>query len=353
MRKKLHHIYDIHLDMGCASTPEIERLLPAIPALANPTVQARIMQRLPAPDFLGLDLSENEAIDLLKVLIAAGAAGVRLSSAYRQPRITREQATAIAEEAIATEKKTLESDRIFAPLRLLSVREVCWSFEAFSKQGSLFAYVDKVDGHLWSQQNLEHLYDETHMIQLELLREKAQVAQLPITRWTELFKTYDLFLRRGSQTLPNLDDLAGKIPSLRDPILLKRIVQHPSGPGFLGLDLPYDVALSLQQCLKTTGAEGFRLPAAYRSPRLTIEQAQAIAQADIDEQKQKYDPNEILLPIEFLGEREVCWEFRGTTARLDGEGQEGYGLYAQVDKVDGHIWTSDEMTLFHQENGYF
>jgi hypothetical protein len=108
----------------------------------------------------------------------------------------------------------------------------------------------------------------------------------------------------------------------------------------------------LLQALKKGGALGKCLPAAYRTPRLTQEQALEIATTAIQVRKQEYDPEGELYPITYMGEWDgAFFLFRSATTRLVKEAHEGGGLYAHVDKVDGHLWTPLEMRFFNLSSG--
>src|SRR5437773_2368390 len=82
----------------------------------------------------------------------------------------------------------------------------------------------------------------------------------------EMHKMYDLYLSLGCRTLPDLEALTPKVPMLADLALHTRILKRSPGPGFLGLDLPDTLAVSLLRRLKSAKASGCRLPSAYRQP---------------------------------------------------------------------------------------
>ena len=65
-------MYDIYLLIGCRQSPDIRDLIEPVSMLDDPTLQAKIVQRSSSPGFLGLDLPENVAVDLLQHFIAAG-----------------------------------------------------------------------------------------------------------------------------------------------------------------------------------------------------------------------------------------------------------------------------------------
>lgn len=345
--RKMYEMYDISLLMGCQISPDLEDLREHVPAFADPALLARIEQRSSAPDFLGLNLPENVAVELLQRLLAAGALGQRVLSAYRQPSMTVEQAAIIAEQAIAKQQRIQFPHQSFSPVHLASEQPMYWSFKALSPRHVLFAMVDKLDGHLWQQEDIRHLHDEADQLRLRVLETKTTLAALPITHWRKRFDVYDLYLLAGCRIRPDFADLVARIPILVDPLFQARILHHSPEPGFLGLDLPEEIALRLLQRLKSGDARGYRLPAAYRQPLVTLEQASNIAQAAFAEQ-QKTTRSRTLGPVRFLWARAMLWVFGAVwDPPVDTEG--GGMIYARVDKLDGHLWTPEELHLVAQE----
>ena|SRR5579859_6331313 len=162
---EIHNMYDIYLFIGCRTLPELDDLIQKAPALADPTVQKRILQRSPGPGFLKLDLASDVATTLLKLLKSRKANGYVVLSDYRQPRITSEQAASIAARAIAELHATRIPDHTLGPVHLVREEPVCWTFGAVSEEwvkegripGMLFASVDKLDSHVWQPEEFERL----------------------------------------------------------------------------------------------------------------------------------------------------------------------------------------------------
>jgi hypothetical protein len=161
--------YDIYLTKQCGASPEFGHLLQEVPALADPALIARISQwKAGGPGFLGLNLSRSTARAVLQRLKQARACGVRLASAYREPKITREQATPIAEQAMA---ELLQRERYrsltFEPLVFQRRDATCWIFcapcpewlESDRVPGVLHVSVDRLDGHVWQYEEFEELHD--------------------------------------------------------------------------------------------------------------------------------------------------------------------------------------------------
>jgi hypothetical protein len=155
--------YDIYLTTVCLTSPDIGDLREAIPALNGHDLQTKLMpypppqeKHPPKPGFLGLNLAETLARELFARLAAAGAHGEVLLAAYREPQITQEQASEIAEQ----ERLHRYPPDDYEPVRLwLSHDPRWWIFTAYTKKfrerktvvigsGGPLIYVDKVDGHL-------------------------------------------------------------------------------------------------------------------------------------------------------------------------------------------------------------
>jgi hypothetical protein len=160
--------YDICLNATFDRPPEVSDLIQEVPFLADPTFQSRLLDRSCGPGVLGLELSQDLAEHLLERFKAAGSEGYCFPTTYHRPRITSGQAATIAAQAI--EKKRLEYDPTdtLGPLFLFSDGPFCWTFGATSEQlsnkglipGALFAWVDKLDGHLWEWEVLRLLEEK-------------------------------------------------------------------------------------------------------------------------------------------------------------------------------------------------
>lgn len=101
--------------------------------------------------------------------------------------------------------------------------------------------------------------------------------------------SYDVVLVNGCTATPRLDDLVERVPALADPGVQTRMLgwrQH--WPDFLGLDLSRSLALIVYAHLKRAGAHGGVHLAAYRTPRVTVEEARTIAQRAMAERQARY-----------------------------------------------------------------
>lgn len=94
-------MFDIYLSIGCRALPDMEDLAQDVPILRDTAFQQKLLTPSPKrPGFLGLDVSELLAKTLLRRLQSVRAVGFWLSSAYRQPRISREQAEVFAAQVL-------------------------------------------------------------------------------------------------------------------------------------------------------------------------------------------------------------------------------------------------------------
>ncbi len=106
-----------------------------IPALDDPDVQKRILQRSPGPGFLQLDLTHDVAITILQLLKSHRANGYVIPSAYRQPGMNLGQAESIAKRVIAELHATRIPDHTLGPVHLVREEPVAWTFGAARRMG--------------------------------------------------------------------------------------------------------------------------------------------------------------------------------------------------------------------------
>ena len=158
---------------------------------------------------------------------------------------------------------------------------------------------------------------------------------------------YDLYLSHGCRTRPALKSLEARIPELTQPSLQTRLMTLESA-GFLGLDLPEDVATQLYQELKAAHARGEVVPSLYRQPQVTREAARQIAERDLLHQQQTAFPGYSFGPVLFLREEGRCWVFVTSSPQLKAEGHIPGAVLAYVDKLDGHVWQQADFARLRQ-----
>jgi hypothetical protein len=154
---------------------------------------------------------------------------------------------------------------------------------------------------------------------------------------------YDLYLSEGCDTLPDLSHLAQQVPAITYSVFQEWIVKDlVDGLGFLHLDLTKAVAKDLLSCLQAAGASGAVVKATYRQPKLTFAEAYLIADCALEELQAKYFPDHTFKPVTYYGERHETWTFVSASQQLIAQGYIPGALFADVDKIDGHVWQQEE-----------
>jgi hypothetical protein len=158
---------------------------------------------------------------------------------------------------------------------------------------------------------------------------------------------YDIHLSMGCRTLPDLKDLVGEIPVLTNPTFQQKLLMpSPPRPGFLGLDLPEPLVKTLFQRLKSTRAVGYWVPSAYRQPHISKDHAAFFAEQALPELSTKHyqrHPDDTLGPLFFVGEKPEFWVFKARSEKF--REREGGGMWIDIDKIDGHIWTPEDFAM--------
>lgn len=175
--------------------------------------------------------------------------------------------------------------------------------------------------------------------------------------------SYDIYLHSVCRVRPDVDDLLATIPMLREsaiqakltpppnPTSLQMPQRHPPKPGFLGLTLEEAQARELLRRLVAVRAQGEILPVAYRSPNITREQAQQIAEQELRRICQQDFPTYHFEPAYLRQEGPRWWVFHTVSKQLSEQLQKEQGVtwgtigpsWVYVDKVDGHIWPYEEI----------
>jgi hypothetical protein len=152
-------VYDLYLWTGCQSLPPLRDLSEAIPVLADPAFQHRFMTTEgQVPGWLDLDLERSLAQRLLKRLRTRQASGMMALGTYHQPaHITLEQAIHIARPFLVDIAAWHHADlpMTFETADLTSLSPMCWVISAYEwrigeRTPPPKVYVDKLDGHIWS-----------------------------------------------------------------------------------------------------------------------------------------------------------------------------------------------------------
>lgn len=151
---------------------------------------------------------------------------------------------------------------------------------------------------------------------------------------------YDIYLFAGCHQQPTPQEF-GEDEALVAALLAAADLMAER-PGFLHLDLSDSVALRVRDQLRQYGARGWVLPSAYRTPRITKEQAYPIAAAEIAALQATYAAQYTFDPVRFKHDDPMRWVFMSLSPELVAEGRAPGALHAEVDKVDGHIWQDGE-----------
>lgn len=138
--------------------PELSDLFPLAPVLANPSFQDFLFDQPCAPGDLGLALPEELAEHLLERFTATGLEGYCFPADYHWPRLTFEHAISIATQDIERQHLAHFPTEVLGPYFLYNDGSFCWTMGAAVPSlvdqgyipGCIFAYVDKLDGYLWS-----------------------------------------------------------------------------------------------------------------------------------------------------------------------------------------------------------
>ena len=106
---KLETNYDIYLAVGHDRPPELGGL--EAKALVGLDALLEKFRRVqwPGPGFLGLELPDRVAAEILERLNEVGASGLVVPVPYRQPKVSRKMARPIAEEAIAQNQREVRA----------------------------------------------------------------------------------------------------------------------------------------------------------------------------------------------------------------------------------------------------
>jgi hypothetical protein len=342
-------MYDVYLFTGVRALPSLESLKNTIPAFEAKDMlavfQERIQQR--TPHFLHLDLSAENAIEVFQLLRTEKATGYILPATYRQPRISVEEATPLAAAALVELQAARSSDPPIVPLHFVREQPVCWTFNiTYSGNSRVYVHVDKLDGHIWQKQDLEHTWEISYFLGHRARKSHVPYSVPPFP--DNLQQTYDIYLVRGATQLPALDDLIDTAPERQEPALQQQMTQRQM--QLLQIALPAEKALGLLRRLEVEGAWGSLLSSAYRHPQISLEQAAPIAEEAILERQAAQRPADTLGPLRFFREEPCCWTFGAPSEQFIREGRIPGLVFASVDKLDGHVWKSEEFERFLGDN---
>jgi hypothetical protein len=163
---------------------------------------------------------------------------------------------------------------------------------------------------------------------------------------------YDIYLSKGSNHIQDMNELVSKNSVFINSGLQTSIKLRSRQSGFLGLDLPSNTAAELLESLTLAGARGLVVASEYRQPKLTVEMAYAIACAAIAHKKAMHFSTYTFEPVKLHQEAAMWWEFIAISEELIQSGNIPGRVDVRVDKLDGHIWTSEELVQISGEEYY-
>lgn len=173
---------------------------------------------------------------------------------------------------------------------------------------------------------------------------------------SENLKMYDLHLSSSKYRMsPDLSGLAEKMPAYLQATWynLTQTIEQKLESGFMGLNLPADLAAEILERIEIAGGHGLVIPIAYRQPKVTMEMAYPIAEQEIVRKQSLLFPNYKFEATKFSREDVMWWDFRALSPELIKTGHIPGGVIARVDKLDGHIWTAAEQIHMYAEEYYF
>ncbi len=150
---------DIYLIAGCKQSPKFSGNNPALfGGASDPALLSRLLAE--RPGFLGVNLTAHDAAAALLRLKESGARGMIVAADYRKGGLKMEDALPIAEDHLAAQVARHYPAVPFEGVRFVREEALWWTFsrpsEALIAQGyvpgALFAAIDKLDGHVWSEE---------------------------------------------------------------------------------------------------------------------------------------------------------------------------------------------------------
>lgn len=160
---------------------------------------------------------------------------------------------------------------------------------------------------------------------------------------------YDLHLSTSKhRTLPDLSELIGEVPTYLRPSWdnLIQTLDRKLVPGFMGLNCKSDLAAELLECIERAGGHGLVVPIGYLQPKITVEMAYPFAEQEVARRHALHLPNYKLEPTRFFGEHTMWWDFRANCPELIERDMIPGCVIVCVDKLDGRIWTSTDISHY-------
>lgn len=160
--------FDIYLTSACAAVPDLSAYSDGISASDQENLASRLLSA--CPGFLGFNLAHERAIALLKYLEYSEAreSGMLVPAKYRNPDawISLDEAERLANIEMEPLRLKYSDAKLGRLVREPSHDHPLWfGFAAPSEvwiskgliPGALFVYVDRLDGHIWREADLDAL----------------------------------------------------------------------------------------------------------------------------------------------------------------------------------------------------
>jgi hypothetical protein len=155
-------LFDINVAQVQWDCLDFEELSKRVPRDSVETLHAKLQNPLFLGP-LGLSLPRHEAIELFRLLVPCTYSvqgGYLMLAAYHKPLVSREQAQPIAMAHLHERIQREFSNLHFYDMRFAREEAMWWIFVVGCEEwkdlipGVLFASVDKLDGHIWTDDKM-------------------------------------------------------------------------------------------------------------------------------------------------------------------------------------------------------
>ena len=153
---------------------------------------------------------------------------------------------------------------------------------------------------------------------------------------------YDIVLNwTAREVVPDFQEFYAQHGNAVDSVKLENFFVEPKRTGFLGQQLTAPVAQDLLFFLLKAGASAQRIPAVYQHPQITQEEAQTLAEQELQAIQARAYPEEILGPIQFVSEHFLYWQFKSTSRRKE--------VFVSIDKLNEYERRNNDVAYFSEE----
>jgi hypothetical protein len=115
---------------------------------------------------------------------------------------------------------------------------------------------------------------------------------------------------------------------------------------FEGLELPLVVAREVR---RTSERRKALVPSRYRTPRVSLEEARSRAESVLRDRQHRYQ-DVTFGDVEIYAYHPMVYTLVTFSPEWQHEGRVPGGLICSIDKVDGHVWTTDEQEQYATTN---